>query len=92
MNTQFDLEQQIMQCWNVTEDIDLLYENVLDASPALTHDEIANCLLGMKQLYEMRFNKLFSTFEKLLKEHHESKVCDNSQVLRQTESVTISGY
>ena len=92
MKTQFDLEQQIMQCWNVTEDIDLLYENVLDGNHKPTHDEIANCLLGMKQMCEMRFHKLFRTFEKYIKEVHESKVCDNSEVLRQTQSPPVSGY
>ena len=93
MSTQFDLEQQILQCWNVSDDIDLLYENVLDASHELTPDEIANYLLGMKQMCEMRFHKLFKTFEKLLKEHHESKkVCDNSEVLRQTQPPSVSGY
>ena len=92
MKTQFHLEQQIMQCWNITDDIDLLYENVLDGDHELTPDEIANYLLGMKQMCEMRFHKLFRTFEKFLKEIHESKVCDNSEVLRQTQSPPVSGY
>jgi hypothetical protein len=68
MTDRFDLEQSILKCWNVTDDIDLLYENVMDRSPEMTTDDIANTLLGMKQIYEMRFEKLFSEFEKLVRE------------------------
>ena len=64
----FDLEQNIMKCWNVTDDIYLLYENVMDGVPEMTTDEIANALLGMHQLYEMKFEKLFRNFEQLVKE------------------------
>lgn len=64
----FDLEQQIMKCWNVTDDINTLYEGVMDSYPEMTTDQIANALLGMHQLYELKFNKLFSTFEQLIKE------------------------
>lgn len=70
MNNQtdrFDLEQNIMRCWNVTEDIDLLYENVMENSD-MTTDDIANALLGMKQLYEMKFEKLWANFEQLIKD------------------------
>jgi hypothetical protein len=67
----FDLEQNIMKCWNVTDDIYLLYENVMDRSPEMTSDEIANTLLGMHQMYEMKFHKLWDTFETLI---HEKKL------------------
>ena len=60
----FDLEQQIMKCWNVTDDIQLVYETVLDKE--MTKDQIANCLLGMHQMYELKFNKLFDTFSELI--------------------------
>ena len=93
MKTQFDLEQRIMQCWGVVDDLDILYTNVLDLDPPLTEDQIANTILGMKQLYDMKFYSLMSTFEKFLKEKHESKkVCDNSEVLRQTQPPSVSGY
>ena len=71
MADRFDLEQNIMRCWNVTEDIDLLYENVMDRSPEMTTDDIANALLGMKQLYEMKFEKLWANFEQLV---HDKKL------------------
>jgi hypothetical protein len=62
----FDLEQNILKCWNVTEDVYLLYENVMEKE--MTRDEIANALLGMHQLYEMKFNKLWDNFETLITE------------------------
>ena len=92
MSTQFDLEQRIMQCWAVVDDIRVVYTRHLDGDKPLTEDEFANVMLGMEKLYDIKFNNLFSTFEKHIKEIHESKVRDNSEVLRQTESVTISGY
>jgi hypothetical protein len=30
-------------------------------------DKVANILLGMSQLYELKFNKLFNTFEECVK-------------------------
>lgn len=73
MTAQFDLEQSIMQCWNVVDDMKVLYSNVLDATPPLTNDEIANVLIGLKKLYDMKFYNLFSTFEKYLAEKHNEK-------------------
>ena len=66
MNDRFDLEQQIMACWNVTSDIDTLCEGVLESD--MTTDQIANILLGMKQLYELKFDKMFRTFEELIQD------------------------
>lgn len=62
----FDLEQNIMKCWNVTDDIYLLYEGVMDKD--MTQDEIANALLGMHQMYELKFDKLWENFEQLIKD------------------------
>ena len=72
-NLQFDLEQRIMQCWDVVDDLDVLFSAVCDSSPSLTEDQIANTLLGMKQLYDMKFYALMSTFEKYLKEQHNGR-------------------
>ena len=68
-NTQFDLEQSIMQCWQVVDDLDVLTTHMLDVKK-MSEDEIANALIGMKQLYDMKFHSLMSTFEKYLQEQH----------------------
>jgi hypothetical protein len=72
---QFDLEQQIMNCWNVTSDLDVLFEELMEGE-TMTNDRMANIVLGMKELYEIKFEKLFRVFEEYLKEqkkgHHTS--------------------
>jgi hypothetical protein len=62
-----EMETQIMSCWNVTSDLKDLTEGVLeyDMSP----DQIANALMGMQELYEIRFDKLFRIFEQLVNQH-----------------------
>ena len=69
MTDRFDLEQNIMKCWNVTEDIDLLYRSVMEKE--MTTDDIANFLLGMKAMYDLKFDELFANFEKMV---HEKKI------------------
>lgn len=68
MNKQFELEQQILDCWGITDDLDILFEATLDAQ--LSRDKIANIVLGMKDLYNLKFEKTFNTFEELISEKH----------------------
>jgi hypothetical protein len=62
----FDLEQHILKCWNITDDIDVLYRAMCDTE--MDKDKIANILLGMKQLYDFKFDILFNCFEELVNE------------------------
>lgn len=64
----FDFEQEIMKAWHVVDDINLLYENVMETD--MSKDDIANVLLGLESIYNMRFEKVFNTFEDLCKEYH----------------------
>ena len=64
--TRFDMEQEIMDCWHITDDLDVLMENVLERD--LNADTITNVLLGLKTLYQMKFERLFDTFETLVHE------------------------
>lgn len=68
---QFDMEQQIMNCWNICEDLDTLNQGVLDRG--MTTDEISNVLLGLKQLYQLKFETLWEQFEAMLREKHQAK-------------------
>lgn len=66
----FDFEQQIMQCWHVTDDIRTVTEYLLDAPLEVDReDKIANMLMGIEALYNAKFDKLFSQFESLVHEH-----------------------
>lgn len=61
MSNRFDLEQQILDCWHVTDDLELIYKDMLDNG--MTVDRMSNVLLGLKTLYEMKFNQMWNTFE-----------------------------
>lgn len=66
MNNRFDLEQKILNCWGITSDIELLYRQVLDKGNT-DPDYLANFLLGLKTIYDTKFEDLFEEFEKALK-------------------------
>ncbi len=65
--TRFDLEQQIMTCWSIIEDIKLLNSKHQNAPGSMTHDEVANYLLGLETIYGVKFDTLFNTFENMIK-------------------------
>ena len=62
MADRFDLEQQILECWKVIEDIELLYENL----ESMDDDELMNYLLGLQSMYKLKFNRVWTTFEQLV--------------------------
>ena len=64
MTQRFDFEQQIMDCWGVCEDINTLYK--MSDIRTMSEDEMANALLGLQTLYQMKFELLFDTFEKMI--------------------------
>ena len=61
MSTRFDLEEQILECWNITRDLDTLAEGVIEQN--LSQDDISNTLIGLKTMYELKHDKLWRTFE-----------------------------
>ena len=74
-NTIFDLEQQILQCWNVIDDIKNAAEWIGDSPefkdmPPEYSDKIFNLLWGIENVYQRRFDKCFKTFEDVAHEFH----------------------
>lgn len=67
MSTIQDLEQEVLRCWEVTQDLDLLAEVVNDGSD---HTETVK---GIKEVYELRFEKAWATYEKLVSEYYEQR-------------------
>lgn len=63
----FDLESVIMEAWSTCEDIDLIYHNTdnLKLNPK-DCDELQNQLLGLRHITELRFRKLWETFESMI--------------------------
>lgn len=64
----FDLEQDIMNCWSVVEDIKELNRCMLDRRK-MTDDEVSNYLLGLETIYQVKFERLFETFEMLIRKN-----------------------
>lgn len=62
MNLHVDLEGAIMLAWQTSEDIDLLFKHYLDNPKPMTEDEVANALLGIKTLHDMRCTSLMDTY------------------------------
>ena len=62
-----DLEQHIMECWRMVDDVNLLYEQVMENDLHKDQDKLANALLGLCTIYEMKFEQVFNTYEKTLK-------------------------
>lgn len=65
MTDRFDLETEIMGCWNITSELKSLAEAVCDKN--LSNDSIANILIGLTELYNLKFDKTFGTFEQLVR-------------------------
>jgi hypothetical protein len=59
-----DLEQEVLLCWGITEDLLLLAKEHED------NDDFCNKVLGIKHVYEMRFSKAWDTYEKVVEEYY----------------------
>lgn len=58
-----DLEDAIYLAWRTSDDIDLLYNSQI----SMTSDQIANTLLGIKSLHDMRMEQLFDKYKQINK-------------------------
>jgi len=56
------LEDMILDCWHVCNDIETVFKQVGDGEPEPTEDELMNALLGIKQLYEWKFRQLSRSY------------------------------
>ena len=57
----YELEQAILSCWSITDDLHLLADAMESGEHKRMHHEM---LLNLSQLYELKFQKLFKDFEK----------------------------
>jgi len=66
MKDRFDLENELMGCWNVVDDLDVLISHLDDpfflGMKGDHADRLANALIGMKTLYDIKFNVMWDTF------------------------------
>ena len=64
----FELEQDIIKAWEVSEEIGELIRQHLDRPEGpFSEDELANRLQAIQYMAEMRFQRLWDGFEVMLK-------------------------
>lgn len=63
----FDLEQALMTCWTTADDIELIANNLLDGPTKLDTDKVANLLIGLRELHNLRANHAINVLEELVR-------------------------
>lgn len=65
----FLLEQKLMDCWHVTDDIDTVSEYVGESADisASDRDRLLNMLVGMRELYNLKFQHTMDLFAELIR-------------------------
>lgn len=91
INLQFDLEQQIMAMWGTKEEIELFLEAYMDGPAPMTEDQVHNTVYGIACLHDLKCDKAFRTFEKLLKalkqEKEDRDIYTRDQALEEAATV-----
>jgi hypothetical protein len=61
MTAMFDLEQGILRCWNITDDIGEILDDL--ESGHMEMHEAAEALRAYQKVYQRRFERCFAQFE-----------------------------
>jgi len=74
----FDLEQEILQFANVTDDIERVTRHFVESPEwegmdAALADALMNKYYAIKELYEIKFESMWTTFEEVCKEYHQNR-------------------
>ena len=64
MNTRFELEQALQELWQISEDLQLVVENIINGDMA--DEEVANTLIGLRSIHLLRCQKTDYIFEELI--------------------------
>lgn len=88
----FDLEQQILECWKVTDDINMVTAYFIDDPKwadmdAELADAIMNKYYAIKELYELKFEQLWATFEKVIANERTIKCSEEEQGKNQPDAL-----
>ena len=70
----FDLEAEIMSVWNTKDDLESITSRMMDDPDPMSEDDIANVLIGLTELHDIRCKKLFNVFESMIKEKRFNEV------------------
>lgn len=63
----FDLEEAMGEIAQTPNDIETIMYAYADSPIKATEDDILNMLIGVKQLHETRYQKMWVIFEELIK-------------------------
>lgn len=67
----FLLEDMIMKCWHVTDDIETVTSYVEGMKlPAKDTDVLMNMLIGMTAIYNQRFSDMMNLFGEMIQNGH----------------------
>ena len=77
-----DLEDAIYLAWRTSEDLDMFFKHHGDHPVPMTEDEVSNMIYGIKQLHDMRMEKLFDVFKKV---HQLDEYCTDPEKLSNRE-------
>jgi len=92
MKNRFDLENEIMGCWGITDDLQQLLELIDDGYyPSLSPNDVdglANIVMGLKSVYQMKFERMFDTFGQCIPQLNNSIEDDEPKVERRLNDVT----
>ena len=65
----FNLEAEIMSVWNTKDDLQSITSRMMDDPDGpMSEDDIANVLIGLTELHDIRCKKLFNVFETMVRE------------------------
>ena len=65
----FNLEADIMNVWNTKDDLESITSRMMDDPDPMSEDDIANVLIGLIELHDIRCKKLFNVFESMVKDN-----------------------
>ena len=67
MYNRFELEDAMSNLHQIGEDIETIIYAIGDSPIKHTEDQLLNMLIGMKQLHDTRYQKMWNVFEQLIK-------------------------
>jgi len=70
----FNLEEEIQNVWQTKDDLNAVAERLFEDTVFMTEDQIANVLIGLSELHDIRCKKLFNVFETMVKERRFNEV------------------
>ena len=80
--TYTDLEDAIYLAWRTSDDLELFFKHHGDHPKPMTEDEVSNMIYGIKQIHDMRMEKLFDVFKRV---HQLDEYCTDPEKLSNRE-------